>query len=239
MSDLVAVLSGGQDSTTSLAWAVEKPFHTVQAALHFQYGQEHSVEQECARWWADKYDLPLMEVPISSLEKVGGSTLTGTLSDGMGEPHPNLADCPNTFVPGRNLVFFSLASAYAMKVGADGILTGVCQRDYSGYPDCRGETLIPLRTAIRRGMDFPEFDIAAPLLNHTKAETWALAAEIGVLSEIVEHTHTCYKGARNERYEWGYGCGECPACKIRREGFYEWKSSQPVLNTMALNKKER
>jgi 7-cyano-7-deazaguanine synthase len=225
MSTLVAVLSGGQDSSTSLAWAVEESPHTVQAAIHFQYGQEHSIEQECAKWWAEEYDLPLMEVPISSLEKVGGSALTGTLSDGMGEPHPNLEECPNTFVPGRNLVFFSLASAYAMKVGADAILTGVCQRDYSGYPDCREETLKPLRTAIREGMDFPELDIVAPLLNRTKPQTWALAAEADVVPDIVDHTHTCYKGERDERHEWGFGCGDCPSCEIRREGFYEWKTS--------------
>lgn len=222
MKDALAVLSGGQDSATALARAENSEECNPIAAIHFQYGQEHAVEKEYAQRWADEYLIPLTVVQVDSLKEVGESSLTGTLGDRMGEPHPALQDLPNTFVPGRNLMFFTLAAAQAMKVGATDIVTGVCQRDYSGYPDCREETLEPLAEAIRQGMDFPEFRIYAPLLNRTKAETFALAERLGVLDAIIENTHTCYKGERGTLHKWGYGCGECPACEIRKEGYEEY-----------------
>lgn len=223
--DLVAVLSGGQDSSTALAWAKNlKGLVDVTAAIHFQYGQAHAVERGCARHWADRYDIPLKVMNVPSLEGAGLSALTGSPgeADALSDSHPSLEDVPASFVPGRNLVMFTLAAAFAMKVGADGILSGVCQRDYSGYPDCREETLRPLQQSIQQGMEFPGFRIVAPLLNRTKAETWHLAYRAKVIQEVIKNTHTCYQGDRDTFHEWGFGCGECPACEIRRDGFREF-----------------
>ena len=229
--EYVAVLSGGQDSSTVLAHTMQADEHrTVKHAVNFHYGQRHAVERDCARWWCEEFGIELHEIEVSSLREVGNSQLIDTDGE-VSASHPAYDGLPASFVPGRNLVMFTVAAALAVKVGAGGILSGVCQRDYSGYPDCRAGTLMAVEESVRRGMDFPTFDIYAPLLDKTKADTWAMADAIGRVPDVIEHTHTCYEGDRT-RHEWGYGCGECPACKIRKKGYYEWLDT---VDTMVHN----
>ena len=215
MKRSVVVLSGGQDSVTSLMVAMAES--EVVGCIHFQYGQRHSVEVECARTVCERLALELEVVPISSLTHLGNSALIE--KGDLGAAHASLSDLPASFVPGRNLIFLTLAAAFAMKKGATQIWTGVCQTDYSGYPDCRQETIDALRDAIVLGMAFKDLEIVTPCMNISKAETFALAARHGALATVLEHSHTCYEGDRSIRHEWGYGCGECPACKIRRAGW--------------------
>lgn len=215
----VVTLSGGQDSSTTLAAAARDS--SLAGAVHFRYGQRHEVELEAARYFADRFALPLEVVNVSAFRELGNSALVG--EGEVGGAHPSLRHLPASFVPGRNLVFMTLASAYAMRVGASEVWTGVCQTDYSGYPDCRRDTMDALEAAIRLGMDFPELEIVTPLMFLTKAETFSLAGELGVLEEVLEHSHTCYQGDREHRHGWGYGCGRCPACRLRAQGWEEYE----------------
>lgn len=220
----VVVLSGGQDSSTTLALADRES--DLAGAIFFDYGQRHAeAEKRAARYFAASFDTVLEEVPVSSLSALGNSALVEP--GPVGGRHPRFPDLPASFVPGRNLVFLTLAAAYATRRRASAVWTGVNATDYSGYPDCRPEALDPLETAIREGLAFPSFRLMTPLIAMTKAETFALAEELGILEAVLERSHTCYEGVRRERKPWGYGCGECPACRIRADGFAEYQKGTP------------
>ena len=231
MRDQALVLfSGGQDSTTCLAWALAN-FARVET-LGFRYGQRHAVELECRsvviaelRKRFPAWAMRLGEDRVLDLDVIGalGATaMTADLSIRMTE-----SGLPNTFVPGRNLLFFTAAAALAYRRGIRTLVGGMCETDFSGYPDCRDDALKALQVALSLGMEF-RFTIETPLMWIDKAQTFALAEELGgkpLLEIIAEYTHTCYLGSR-ERHDWGPGCGECPACKLRRDGHARWRASR-------------
>jgi len=207
----LVVLSGGQDSTTCLYWAISKFGPENVTSLTFDYGQRHRIELECAREIADYANVPNAVLPIDTFAALGGDALTDSqiaIESGVDEN----TGLPNTFVPGRNLIFLTFAAAFAYQRGIEHLVTGVAQTDYSGYPDCREETMISLQTAIRNGME-SELQIHTPLMNLSKKETVELARELGALPAMAM-THTCYNGVRPP-------CGECPACELRAKGFAE------------------
>lgn len=203
----LVVFSGGQDSTTCLFWA-KREFKEVYA-LSFLYGQKHQKEVELAKEIARKAGVELKVMDVSFIGQLGHNALTDT-SIVMDQKKP--ADSfPNTFVPGRNLFFLSIAAVYAREHGINHIVAGVSQTDFSGYPDCRDTFIKSLNVTLNLAMD-EQFVLHTPLMWIDKAETWALADELGVLELIRNETLTCYNGIP------GDGCGHCPACKLRREG---------------------
>ncbi len=214
MSGAVVLLSGGQDSTTCLAWALAR-FPTV-AAVTIDYGQRHRVELDCAAAIARAAGVPQTVIPCDSFRSLGGNALTGNLAVGSA---PAAGGLPNTFVPGRNLVFLTLAAAYGWQRGLTDLVTGVCQTDYSGYPDCREDTMQALQAALRAGMDAP-FTIHTPLMHLTKAQTVLLIRDLGRLPWLAL-SHTCYEGSRPP-------CGRCPACLLRAKGFAEAGIADPL-----------
>ena len=236
----LVLFSGGQDSTACLAWALDR--YARVETIGFDYGQRHVVELECrlavraqlhAQFpaWSDRLgDDHLLD--LSLLGQVSDTALTDARAIEMGKN-----GLPNTFVPGRNLLFFNFAAAVAYRRGLSVLVGGMCETDFSGYPDCRDNTLKALQVALSLGMD-TRITIETPLMWLDKAQTWALSAELGgdKLNElIVEHTHTCYLGDRKHRYEWGYGCGHCPACALRSRGYRAWKEngSGPFADTIS------
>ncbi|MBR3456213.1 MAG: 7-cyano-7-deazaguanine synthase QueC [Bacteroidaceae bacterium] len=204
----LVVFSGGQDSTTCLFWA-KKHFNEVYA-LCFRYGQKHVVEVDIARGIAERAGVPFEEKDISFIsDLVSGCSLTdGSIKMDEEKPAESL---PNTFVPGRNLFFLSIAAVYAREHGIMNLVTGVSQTDYSGYPDCHDSFIRSLNVTLNLAMD-EQFVIHTPLMWKDKAETWALADELGVFDIVRNETLTCYNGIK------GAGCGNCPACKLRRKG---------------------
>lgn len=233
MKRSVVLFSGGQDSTTALLAA--KAETEVLGALHVRYGQRHAVETVQAARIAHELGVPFQIVEIPAFTQLGNSALV-TRDAAIAGPHPNLATVPASFVPGRNLVLLTLAAAYAMKLGAAEVYTGVCQTDYSGYPDCREPAIAALQTAIRAGMDFDDLHIHTPLMDLTKAQTFALADKLGGLKLVLEHSHTCYEGLRTTRFAWGWGCGECPSCLLRAKG---WEEYQTAMAKAAKKAKDR
>jgi 7-cyano-7-deazaguanine synthase len=229
----IILLSGGQDSTT--VFYAAKHVYDVKAALTFDYGQRHNIELLLARKTARLGEVPFEVLDVRVLAQLSRSTLTdeslSNVEPASEENNPFAAErgLPPSFTPGRNLVFFSLAAAYATKVGASAVVTGVCQQDRAGYPDCRREFITSMQESIRLGFDWPQFQIDAPLLDKSKSETWALAAKIGVLDKIVQDTNSCYEGDRSVLHEWGYGCNECGACIERRRGYEVWRLSEEML----------
>jgi len=212
----VVLFSGGQDSTTCLAWAMAR-YRRVECVT-IDYGQRHRVELDAAARIARAVGVPQQVIPCDSFRALGGNSLTGTEAVQSGV---NAATgLPNSFVPGRNLVFITLAAAYAWQRGISELVTGVCQTDYSGYPDCRLDTMNALQEALRHGMDAP-FTIHAPLMTLTKAETVTLIRDLGRL-ELLRLSHTCYNGAIPP-------CGTCPACVLRAKGFAEAGVADPLL----------
>lgn len=203
----LVVFSGGQDSTTCLFWAKRK-FRKV-IALSFLYGQKHEWEVELAREIASKSNVPFEVMDISFIGKLGHNSLTDTSIE-MDEEKP-VGVVPNTFVPGRNLFFLSIAAVYAREQGINHIVTGVSQTDFSGYPDCRDAFIKSLNVTLNLAMD-EQFVLHTPLMWIDKAETWALADELGILELVRNQTLTCYNGVP------GDGCGHCPACTLRRQG---------------------
>ncbi len=226
----VVLLSGGQDSTTVFYDALAR-YERIEA-LSFDYGQRHRVELELAEHTAARADVPWEVLPVEALKVLGAASLTnpdvGNVTPGAAaNTYAEERGLPPSFVPGRNALFFSLAAAFALPRGISTIVTGVCQQDRSGYPDCRSEFVAAMRLALRLGLDAPEFEIDAPLLFRSKAETWAFADALGVLPEIILRTHTCYEGDRSgSPNPWGYGCGECGACTERIRGYDEWRATQ-------------
>lgn len=207
----LVVFSGGQDSTTCLFWA-KKHFKKVYA-LSFVYGQKHQQEVEIARAIAREADVEFEAMDMSFIGHLGRNSLTDPTMV-MDEEKP--ADsCPNTFVPGRNLFFLSIAAVYARERGINHLVTGVSQTDFSGYPDCRDNFIKSLTVTLNLAME-EQFVIHTPLMWIDKCQTWALADELGVLDLIRERTLTCYNGVP------GDGCGHCPACKLRREGLEKY-----------------
>ena len=229
----LVLFSGGQDSTTCLAWALQR-FARVEM-LGFSYGQRHAIELECRDrllsgikslrpdWAAKLGDSHTLEIP--TLAEISDTALTRDVAIEMG------ADgLPNTFVPGRNLVFLTFAAALAYRRGIRHIIGGMCETDYSGYPDCRDETIKALQSALNLGMA-KNFELHTPLMWLDKASTWKLAHELGgagLVDLIREHSHTCYLGERGAQHEWGYGCGECPACALRAKGWREYAGGHPA-----------
>jgi 7-cyano-7-deazaguanine synthase len=231
-SDAALVLfSGGQDSATCLAWALDR-FARVET-LGFDYGQRHRVELDSRAklldgitalnpaWAAKLGETHTLAIP--TLAQVSDTALTRDVAIAMG------ADgLPNTFVPGRNLIFLTFAAALAYRRGIGAIVGGMCETDYSGYPDCRDATIKALGEAINLGMA-TNFELHTPLMWLDKAATWGLAQTLGgdgLVDLIREHSHTCYLGERGARHEWGYGCGECPACQLRAKGWREYAAQR-------------
>jgi 7-cyano-7-deazaguanine synthase len=213
----LVVLSGGQDSTTCLYWAIDRYGLEAVETLTFDYGQRHRIELECAAAIARFAGVPNRVLPIDTFAALGGNALTDRkveVRDAQG------GALPNTFVPGRNLVFLTFAAAYAWQRGIGNLVTGVAQTDYSGYPDCREETIAALQTALRLGME-SEVAIHTPLMHLSKKETVELLADLGGL-EALAFSHTCYEGLRPP-------CGRCPACLLREKGFAEAGIEDPLL----------
>jgi 7-cyano-7-deazaguanine synthase len=226
----LVLFSGGQDSTVCLTYALDR--YARVETIGFDYGQRHGVELECRQQvrealvqgfpaWADRLG-PDHMIDISSFGAIGDTALTSDAEIVMLD-----SELPSTFVPGRNLVFFVYAAALGYRRGLTTLVGGMCETDYSGYPDCRDATLRAQQEAIRLGTDVP-FSLDTPLMRRSKAEIWGLAQELGgdaLVQLITEETHTCYKGERGVRHDWGYGCGECPACELRAQGFADWRNS--------------
>jgi 7-cyano-7-deazaguanine synthase len=230
------LFSGGQDSATCLAWALER--YARVETIAFDYGQRHRVELAVRRAFLDRLrtDFPgwasrLGEdhlIDLSVLGQVSETALTREVEIRQAE-----SGLPTTFVPGRNLLFLTFAAAVAYRRGIDVLVGGMCETDYSGYPDCRAETMRAMQEALTLGMD-RRITIATPLMRLDKAETWALAHALGgppLIELIREDTHTCYLGNRGTRHDWGYGCGTCPACDLRLRGHERWVASSAERGT--------
>ncbi|CAM0071943.1 QueC-like queuosine biosynthesis [Vibrio phage K251 g3] len=219
----VLVFSGGQDSTTCLGVALEHFKHVH--CVTFDYGQTHAVELHCARAIVNMYEnVDLTVLPIDTFRTLGDSALIrGAEQKDVNADHNSKTGLPASFVPNRNATFLTLAHAYAQKVGADWLMTGVCETDYSGYPDCRRVFIQALETTLNLGSN-STIKILTPLMNLSKAETFELAEEYGFIDTVLNMSHTCYNGKRDgEHYhEWGHGCGECPACELRAKGWEEF-----------------
>ena len=225
----LVLFSGGQDSTTCVAWALGR-FASVET-IGFDYGQRHAIELACR----PRILAALRAQFPDRAERLGCDhmldlPLLGRLSDtAMTREMAIEVDAnglPNTFVPGRNLMFLTVAATVAYRRGARVIVGGMCETDFSGYPDCRDDAIKALQVALNLGMD-RRFRIETPLMWIDKAATWALAHRLGgaaLVDLVLEHTHTCYLGERGKRHAWGYGCGACPACRLRRAGFEQWSS---------------
>ena len=218
----LVLFSGGQDSTACLAWALER-YERVET-IGFAYGQRHAVELECrgpiraalkVRWPGLGEDT-VIDIG-GGLAALGATALTSEVAIAMG------ADgLPTTFVPGRNLLFLTYAAVLAYRRGLRRIVGGMCETDFSGYPDCRDDTVKAMQLALNLGLE-RRFVLETPLMWLDKAATWALAERLGVLDITVELTHTCYLGNRTDRHAWGFGCGTCPACELRAAGWRRFR----------------
>jgi len=228
-SKALVLFSGGQDSTTCLAWALER--YEYVETIGFDYGQRHSVELDCrtnllARiraefcHWGSKLGQDHL-LNLSLLGQISDTALTDAQ-----EIKFNASGLPSTFVPARNLLFFTFAAAIAYRRGLSVLVGGMCETDYSGYPDCRDNTLRALQVAMSLGLDAPMV-VETPLMWLNKAQTWRMAEEIGgstLVDLIRSDTHTCYLGERSTFHDWGYGCGACPACELRILGYSTYMS---------------
>jgi 7-cyano-7-deazaguanine synthase len=225
----LVLFSGGQDSATCLAWALDR-FERVET-IGFDYGQRHRVELECraellrrlplldARWQARLGEDHIVDLGV--LGQLSDTALTRDAAIALDQD-----GLPNTFVPGRNLIFFMLAAAVAYRRGLRHLVGGMCETDYSGYPDCRDDAVKALQVALNIGMD-RRFVLETPLMWIDKAGTWALAHALGgdpLVDLIREASHSCYLGDRGHRHEWGFGCGECPACDLRAQGWRDYSA---------------
>jgi 7-cyano-7-deazaguanine synthase len=223
----LVLFSGGQDSTTCLAWALER--YDYVETIGFDYGQRHAVELHCrttvVRGLRDAFpswSKKLSEDHVVDLSVLGRISNTALTSDQAIRFQEN--GLPNTFVPGRNILFFSFAAAIAYRRDLHRLVGGMCETDYSGYPDCRDNTIKALQVALSLGMD-SRLVLDVPLMWLNKTNTWSLAHQLGgtsLVELIRRHTHTCYLGDRSRSHEWGYGCGECPACDLRARGYHQY-----------------
>lgn len=223
----LVLFSGGQDSTTCLAWALERFAHVE--TVGFEYGQRHRVEMDVRletlreiraqfpQWGAKLGDDHVVDLAV--LGQISDTSLTRDVAIAYEKN-----GLPNTFVPGRNLLFLTFAATIAYRRGLTVLVGGMCETDFSGYPDCRDNTMKAMQVALSLGLD-QRLRIETPLMWIDKADTWALAEALGgaaFTNLIVEHTHTCYHGVRDTQHAWGYGCGACPACALRKAGFERW-----------------
>jgi len=227
----LVLFSGGQDSTACLAWALSRHDHVE--TIGFDYRQRHRVELECRGRvieairkgfpdWAGRLGQDHL-LDLGVLGEVSDTALTREREIDFAA-----SGLPSTFVPGRNLVFLAFAGAVAYRRGLGRLVGGMCETDFSGYPDCRRATMDAMGEALSLGLDRPT-PIETPLMHLDKAQTWALANELGgpaLVRITIEETHTCYLGDRTHGHDWGYGCGECPACELRAKGFAKWRAEQ-------------
>jgi 7-cyano-7-deazaguanine synthase len=230
----LVLFSGGQDSTTCLAWALERFAHVETVA--FDYRQRHRIELDQRLvvldqirhgfpHWAERLGEDHF-IDMGVLGQISDTSLTRDVAFAMEKD-----GLPNSFVPGRNLLFFTFAAAVAWRRNIRNLVGGMCETDFSGYPDCRDNTIKALQVTLNLGMD-RAFVLHTPLMWLDKAETWGLANELGgppLVDLILEHTHTCYDSVRGARHDCGYGCGECPACALRKRGFIAWREGKASL----------
>ena len=226
----LVLFSGGQDSATCVAWALDRFAHVE--TLGFDYGQRHVVELACRKavreglvridaGWGQRLG-PDHTFELAALGQLSETALTRDAEISLGE-----GGLPNTFVPGRNLLFLTFAAALAVRRGLRHLVGGMCETDYSGYPDCRDDTIKALQVTLNLGMD-RRFVLHTPLMWRDKAQTWALAEALGgteLVELLVRETHSCYLGVRETLHPWGYGCGTCPACALRRRGWEAYRAS--------------
>lgn len=223
-SRAVVVLSGGQDSTTCLGLAL-RYFDDV-VAVAFSYGQKHAVELQCASMICRKLGVVLHVYEIPALRSLGNSALvSGSDQTDVNERHAQNSNLPASFVPNRNALFLTTAHALAQKIDATVVITGVCETDYSGYPDCREGFVHQLQNALNAGYE-TDITFMTPLMHLTKAETFELAEKVGILETVIKDTHTCYNGDHSTLHDWGYGCGQCPACDLREAGYQLYASNK-------------
>jgi 7-cyano-7-deazaguanine synthase len=234
----LVLFSGGQDSTVCLAWALER-FDRVET-IGFAYGQRHAIEltvrprirKQLAAirpQWRERLGEDHV-VQLDALGAISDTALTRATAIEMAD-----SGLPNTFVPGRNLIFFTFAGALAYRRGTRHLVAGMCETDYSGYPDCRDDTIKAMQLALGLGMD-RRFVLHTPLMWIDKGATFALADMIGggpLIDLVIEETHSCYLGDRTHRHDWGYGCGGCPACQLRAEGWRAWQEQRMPRSTLA------
>ena len=232
----LVLFSGGQDSTTCLAWALQR--YARVETIGFAYGQRHAVEMDCRpvvlaelrrqfpQWAARLGDDHVLD--LSLLGQISDTALTQDKAIEL-----QAGGLPNTFVPGRNLLFLNFAATVAYRRGLQVLVGGMCETDYSGYPDCRDNTLKALQVALSLGLDM-RLVVETPLMWLDKAATWQLAQQLGgdaLVALVCEHTHTCYLGERGQQHAWGHGCGQCPACALRQRGYEaylgRWSSTKP------------
>lgn len=227
----LVLFSGGQDSATCLAWALSK--YDAVETIGFSYGQRHAVEMECRLRFIEKlraqfpgWGAKLGEdhvVELDVIKALGQTALTHDVEIKMGENR-----LPTTFVPGRNLFFFTAAGVVAYRRGLDHLVAGMCERDFSGYPDCREATVKSMQVSLMLGLD-RSIKIETPLMHIDKAETWVATERLGgepLIELILEETHSCYRGVRDKRHPWGYGCTECPACDLRLGGWLRYEAGR-------------
>lgn len=232
-SKALVLFSGGQDSTTCLGWALDR--YEYVETIGFHYGQRHAIELECRQVVLDRLRIQFSNWATRlGADHMLDLTLLGQISDTAltqdQEIAFNATGLPSTFVPGRNLLFFTFASAIAYRRGLTTLVGGMCETDYSGYPDCRDNTLKALQVAMSLGLDAPMV-VETPLMWLDKTQTWRLAEELGgapLVDLIRRETHTCYLGERTHLHRWGYGCGHCPACELRRNGYEAYSHSEPA-----------
>ena len=233
MKRSLVLLSGGQDSATCLFWAL-KNYDYVET-IGFNYGQRHSIELEIRLEFIKelKKDFPDLSLKLgedhlinaTNLSSIGDTAMTSDIEIEMSS-----SGLPNTFVPGRNLYFFTLASAVAYRRNLSFLVGGMCETDYSGYPDCRRETMDALQSTLSLGTD-KEFEVITPLMWIDKAKTWEMAVDLGgnkLINIIKNYTHTCYIGDRSQLNDWGFGCGQCPACELRKKGYIKWQEGLSI-----------
>jgi len=220
-SNALIVFSGGQDSTTCLGWAKSR-FSDVET-ITFDYGQKHRVEIYQAIKIAKALHVNNRVLSIDAFSQLSDSALIDGSLD-ISSAHRTKPNLPASFVPNRNAIFFTLAHAFAQKQGIEHIIVGINQTDYSGYPDCRQNFIEALELTLNLGSD-SNIKFHCPLLHLTKAETFAMSKQEGVLDLVLYESHTCYNGDHNSKNEWGYGCGECPACILRAKGWEEYKKN--------------
>lgn len=227
----LVLFSGGQDSATCLAWALDR-FARVET-IAFDYRQRHRVELDVRQGFLSAMRESFVPwgqrlgedhtLDAAGITAIGATAMTADVAIEMGDN-----GLPTTFVPGRNLLFLTYAAALAYRRGIRHIVTGVCETDFSGYPDCRDDTIKALQVALNLGME-SRFVLHTPLMWIDKAQTWKLADQLGgkaLVDLIVEQTHTCYLGDREHRHPWGYGCGTCPACNLRANGWWQWEEGR-------------
>ena len=216
MSSALVLFSGGQDSTTCLLWAIKKFGIKNVQTVFFDYGQTHKIEWQCAYLIAEKLGVKIKKVEVNSLKQLSKNALTDKTI--KAEDNGGLHNLPSSFVPGRNALFLILAASYAATLNIDNIVIGASQADYSGYPDCRQEFISSIEKSLSLALAI-NLKIHTPLMNLDKADVFKLAYDLGGAEMVVNETHTCYLGVREKLNVWGFGCGECPACLLRKNGF--------------------